>query len=200
MKTYPTLFLPRRSSDSLLIWVIETGLRKETKEAQREKRHNCIIVSPIIGGVHREIRTHSEPCRFPAADVRAWLLETIWPTYPRLSALALYKGENLRNSISISADHPVLQEALGGGIAFRPDVAPVWETLESAEWMPCRCHFFLHLPPFPGLRGGRGLGVWTLLTLSCRPGRREPADHKRRCSQKGPLNNQCNARYRLRWW
>lgn len=127
---YPTLFLPRRSSDSLLIWVIETGLRKETRH--REKEHNCIIVSPIIiGGTHRKIRTHSEPCRFPAADVRAWSLETIWPTYPRLSAS--YKGENLRNSISISADHPVLQEALGGGLRLDPMSLPCGR-VESGVW------------------------------------------------------------------
>lgn len=153
MGASPTLLLPRRSSDSLLIWVIETGLRKETRHREREKKHNCIIVSPM-GGTHREIRTHSEPCRFPAADVCAWSLETIWPTYPRLSAS--YKGENLRNSISISADHPVLQEALGGGLRLDPMSFPYGESGARECGCPAKCHFscciFPHFP-FPGSRG-----------------------------------------------
>lgn len=113
MKPLPTsCCTPEGSSDSLLIWVIETGLRKKARGIR-----NCMVVYPK-GGTHQDY-TPSEPCRlFPAADVRAWSLETIWPTYPRLSAS--YKGERLRNNISISADHPVLQEAVVEGLRLGP--------------------------------------------------------------------------------
>jgi hypothetical protein len=136
MKPLPTSgFTPEGSSDSLLIWVIETGLRKRARVIP-----NCIIVS-ARGGTHQDY-TPSEPCRlFPAADVRAWSLETIWPTYPRLSAS--YKGERLRNNISISADHPVLQEAAVEGLRLDP-MSRVWRVVDVWILTLLSLRLFIH--------------------------------------------------------
>jgi hypothetical protein len=61
---YPTLFLPRKSSDSLLIWVIETGLRKETRHREREETqlHHRVPNRWNPQGNTYSLRTLSIPC------------------------------------------------------------------------------------------------------------------------------------------